>query len=515
MKFTASKVSLARVETGLLLIGCYEDKLGLGFAAAVDTAGDGALTAQAEIEDFTGKVGETHLYYPNGSMEAKRVLLYGLGERKSLTVDVLRKALTKAFRRVRDLKATDVTVAEVPLKGARVTRYQFAETVGAYAGMIDYEINHLKTGHNGFKPQVHVEDLRVLTTRGGNSALRKGMMNGQIIAQAVNFARDLSNVPASQLTPLAFARYAEQVAADSEGLITARLIHMDELKEIGANALIAVNQGSVEPAVMIELTYTPPTGATETVLGYVGKTITFDSGGLNIKVGDGMRWMKRDMSGGAAVLAAISAIAALRLPISVKAYMAATENMPDGKSYKPGDVITTLGGLTVEVDNTDAEGRLTLADAIAFARSQGVTHIVDVATLTGAVRMVNADVAAGLFTNDEAFARLIMEAGLRADESYQLLTMWDDLRSFNKSEIADLKNSGGPAGAGATTAAWFVREFAGEEIPWAHIDIASVAFRDREFRADPKGSTGASTRTLIELARAFARGPRSRRRRAR
>lgn len=504
MKFTTSKISLAQVETGLLLIGVYENQLDKGYAAAINSAGENALAAQAAIEGFTGQVGQTQVYYPGLSMAATRVLLYGLGERRKLDVHTLRKALLAAFRKARELKVAEITVGEVPLAGTRLTRYQFAETVATWAGLIDYEVFHNKTDHRGFKPQVHVDDLRILTTRGGTDALRDGLINGRNIAESVNLARDLSNMPAGHLTPLAFARYAQQVADESEGTITPRFVHMEELKAMGAGLFLAVNQGSAEPCVLIELTYTPPTGATETVLGLVGKTITFDSGGLDLKTADGMRGMKHDMSGGAAVLAAIKAIAALKLPVSVKAYFAATENMPDGRAVKPGDVLVSLNGITVEVDNTDAEGRLTLADAIEFAKRQGVTHIVDVATLTGAIRQVNSDVAAGLFTNKDAFGRLVLAAGVRAGENHEMLTMWPELRDCNKAVGADLKNTGGPGGAGATTAAWFIREFAGEDIPWVHLDIASVAFRDRELGADPKGGTGASTRTLIELARMMA-----------
>jgi len=283
------------------------------------------------------------------------------------------------------------------------------------------------------------------------------------------------------------------------------VLNQDDMHVLGANGILNVGKGSDEPCYLIELTYTPPSGATKDVLGYVGKTVCFDSGGYDLKPADGMRHMKRDMSGGGSVLAVIEAIANLQLPISVKAYMAPVENLVNGKAFKPGDRIRMLSGLTVEVDNTDAEGRLTLGDMITYARQNGVTHIVDVATLTGAIRQVNADVAAGLFTNNEAFGRKLKAAGERAGEQYEILTMWPELREFNKAEMSDLKNTGGPGGAGATTAAWFVREFAGEETPWIHLDIASVAFRDREVGVDPKGSTGFSVRTLVELASEFAK----------
>ncbi|HEY9784663.1 MAG TPA: M17 family peptidase N-terminal domain-containing protein, partial [Candidatus Obscuribacterales bacterium] len=432
MQLMTKKLPLSQVETGLMLVGCFQEGREHGLMAAINTASGGALAHQAEIDGFTGKVGETLVHYPYRLMSAQRVMLYGLGPREKFTVDVLRQALTKAFRAARALKVHELTVAEIPLAGTKVSRYEFGEAVGAYAGMIDYEINSQKTSHRGYKPRPQVEEIRLVTTGRGSKSLATGLMNGRTIANAVNFARDLSNMPAADLTPTVFASHAQAVAERSNGRISLRLIHMDELKAMGLNAVLAVNRGSAEPAVVAVLTYTPPSGATEDVLGLIGKTITFDSGGLNLKPAEGMRWMKRDMSGGAATLAAIEAIAQLGLPISVMALMAATENMPDGRAYKPGDVVHTLAGISVEVDNTDAEGRLTLADMIALAKSMGVKRFITDATLTGAVKQISADVAAGLFSNNERFASLLIKAGKRAGEAYQLIDMHPELRDFNK-----------------------------------------------------------------------------------
>jgi leucyl aminopeptidase len=237
-------------------------------------------------------------------------------------------------------------------------------------------------------------------------------------------------------------------------------------------------------------------------LTIVGKSVTFDSGGLDIKPADGMRHMKRDMSGGAVTLAAIQAIAAMGLPIKVRCVMAATENMINGKAYKPGDVIHTMNGLSVEVDNTDAEGRLTLADAIEYAKRLGDSTIVDLATLTGAVKMVTGDVGACVFSNNDEFSSLVVSSAASQGERLLNIPMWEEFRDSNKSDMADLKNSGGAPGS--TTAAYFLRSFAGEEIRWAHLDIAGVAFRDRELGADPRGSTGFGVRTLVELATRLA-----------
>jgi leucyl aminopeptidase len=501
MEVIISKPAFQAAATDVLIVGSFEDSAKLvGASLAIDTACGGALLRQAASEGFKGKVGQTVVHFTDGKLGAPKVVLVGLGPKGKLDVATLRLALAGAFRKTKELKAADVSIAPLALGSTRVSRAQFAEAVATVAASIDYVINHQKT--RGDKAH-HISVLRILSTKSKNADMQAGLVAGRIIGACVNHARDMSNEPAGTFTPSKMQTEAEAVVARSNGAITARYLGKDELTAMGAGAILAVNQGSPLPPVLIELTYTPPTGATKEVLGFVGKSITFDSGGLDLKPADGMRNMKRDMSGGASTLAAIEAVAQLQLPISVKAFMAATENMPDGNSYKPGDVIVTLKGLTVEVDNTDAEGRLTLADAIEYAKRQGVTCIIDLATLTGAIRQFGHDVGAGLFSNNRQFAAKIVSAADKAGERLGELPMWPELRDMNKSEMADLKNSGG-AGAGATTAAWFIREFAGEDIPWAHLDIAGTAFRDRELGADPKGATGYGVRLLVELARAYA-----------
>lgn len=513
MKFAiANEYSLTGKAASVMLVGSFEEDfatptdsmLSPGVVRAVASTKNG-LMRQARAEEFAGKTGTTLCHF-SGSRPAQNVVLFGLGKREKLSATTLKKALTAAFKRARSLKATSVSVDTASLLGGSVSAFELGELVGAYAVLVDYEVNHQKTKKSVKKPQSHFGNLTVLAVDaadGDRTELERGVASGVTIAKAVNHARDLTNLPAENLTPLKFADRAQAVADASEGRITARFYHKRELTKMGAGAILAVARGSYAPPVLMELTYTPPTGATKEVLAFVGKSITFDSGGLDLKPADGMRHMKRDMAGGAATLAAIEAIASLGLPISVKVYMAATENMPSGRSYRPGDVIKTLKGITVEVDNTDAEGRLTLADAIELALRQGVTRIVDLATLTGAVKMIGGDVGAAAFSNNDEWAKQVVEAGAAWDELMVHMPMWEQLRDKNDTEMADLKNSGGPL-AGSTTAAWFIREFAGEDIPWVHLDIAGTAFRDREIGADPKGSTGYGVRTLVELARKVA-----------
>lgn len=505
MKFLTPQASPASVPTSLLMVGVFQDEFHTGISAALNTAANGTLSAQAQVEGFGGKHGETMVHFPNHMVGARRVLAFGLGARAAFDLTALREALIAAFRKAKSLKENEITVAPVELDGTLITAEMYGQTVAEYAGLIDYVINHHKTALGGHKPETHIELVKILPPEGAATHVRRGAVAGRIIASAVNNARDLVNTPAGVCTPSFLAAEAVKLAKGSRGAIQVKLIKRAELKKLGLNAFLAVGQGSAQEPVLIELSYLPLAAKGSEVLGLVGKSVTFDSGGLDIKGADGMRQMKGDMAGGAAVLSAMGAIAALKLPVKVKAYMAATENMPDGKAYKPGDVLTTLSGLTVEVDNTDAEGRLTLADAIEYAkRFGGATHIVDVATLTGAIRTATAHVGAGAFGNTPEFTQTVIQAALSCDELLWEMPMWPALAKANESRIADLKNSGGAAfGAGSSTAAWFLRKFAGQT-PWVHLDIASVAFRDSEFGPDPAGATGWGTRTLIALAKLFS-----------
>ncbi|MDZ4833949.1 MAG: aminopeptidase, partial [Candidatus Melainabacteria bacterium] len=301
------------------------------------------------------------------------------------------------------------------------------------------------------------------------------------------------------------AELAMQVAAESGGTIITTVLERDECAALGMNAFLAVAKGSKVPPKFIIMDYAPaqcsPNGP---VLGLVGKSVTFDSGGLDIKPADGMRDMKYDMCGGADVIAAMRAIARLGLPIRVKAYCAATENMTGDEAYRPGDVYTSIDGRSYEIDNTDAEGRLTLVDAISYARIHGkVTHLVDYATLTGAILVALGDITAGVFSNNQAFAdQYLAAAGSMGEDAFQMPTS-EKYKALNKSTIADMKNAGGRF-AGSITAALFVLS-AARDLPAIHVDIAGVSFRGKEVDADPAGGTGWGVRTLVALAANLAK----------
>lgn len=495
MSFRTQLVKPVDVNAELLLVGVYENALNASALAQLDAAG-GTTVAQAVAANFTGKHAQVNVQYAARG----RVVFFGLGDRNSLDHQQLREALEAAFKEARKQKVSRVAIAEVDCPEG-VSRYDFGRLVGETSGLVDYVMVNFKTPQGGHKPEPRITDITVAVNAAPDDAVREGLKHGRAVAACVNMGRDLVALPAGHLYPMELANRAIEVAQKSSGRITCNTYRKAQLKRMGANALLAVSQGSQNEPVLIELNYMPEGADSNVTLALIGKSVTFDSGGYDLKPADGMRWMKTDMAGGASTLAAIAAIAELNLPVRVKVVMAATENLCSHTAYKPGDVLHTMAGLTVEVDNTDAEGRLTLADAIEFAKRGGATHIVDVATLTGAIRIALGGIGAGAFTNNDELAGKVVEACGNAGELVHLMPMWKQFAKANDSKIADLKNSGGAAfGAGSITAAWFLRKFAGDT-PWVHLDIAGVAFKDEE-------GTGWGIRSLVELARLFSKQPR-------
>jgi leucyl aminopeptidase len=327
------------------------------------------------------------------------------------------------------------------------------------------------------------------------SALASAVDRGRIVGRSVNLARSLANEPGNVLTPREFAARAK-AAAVGAGL-TVDVLDLDRLRALKMGLLLGVAQGSAEPPQLAVLRYDPPGAPSSPVLGFVGKGITFDSGGISIKPADGMERMKDDMSGGAAVTAAICAIARLKGQHRVMALIPMTENMPGGRAMRPGDVLTGASGKTVEIINTDAEGRLVLGDALWYAQQLGATHLVDVATLTGACMVALGRTASGLFGSPDAWRETVRAAADRAGDRVWPLPLFDEYRDQIKSEIADIVNSGGRP-AGAITAAWFLKEFV-EGVPWAHLDIAGTAWLEERKAFLPAGASGVAVRSLIEL----------------
>ena len=435
--------------------------------------------------EFSGKGLEVAILHRPAGLQAKRLVLAGGGKREKFDAGELRK-LTGAV--VRTLKSKGIHSITLAVDEAWRSDDMVASAVEG-AVLADLENDRYKTDPK--KNEKHVDSFAVL---GGSQA---AVERGQILAEAQNFTRDLANEPANVLTPTLLAERAKQMA--SEFGLECEVLDQDRMRQLGMGALLGVAQGSAEPPALIVIRYQPATTpASKDHLGLIGKGVTFDTGGISIKPSDGMEKMRYDMAGGAAVLGAMRAIAQLKPPIPVTALVPTVENMPGSKAQRPGDIVKSLSGKTIEVLNTDAEGRLILIDALTYARRLGCTHLVDAATLTGAIVVALGNVNIGAFTNNEAFLNKLLAAAKREGEKTWPMPMDEEYKELLKSSFADLHNIGGRSG-GSITAAWFIRDFV-DETPWIHLDIAGTAWLDDAKPYMAKGPTGVGLRTFVRLA---------------
>jgi leucyl aminopeptidase len=460
--------------------------------AAVDRALGGLLSRVQKSEKFEGKPGQISYFHTAGAIPAERVLVVGLGPlrrgARARDAEPMRRATAAAVRRARDLGAATIAVfMPAPALSARARAQAVVE--GALLGTYRFD-KYLKEKNGKV-----VRTLTVLEPdRRSAAAARDGVRLGRIAAEATCLARDLVNEPANVVTPTFLARRAAEIAEESG--LTLRVLDRAECATMGMGAYVGVAQGSEEPPKFIHLTYTPKGRARRRVV-VIGKGITFDSGGLDLKSADGMLRMKDDMSGAAAVLGIFQALPRLKPPVEVHGLIAATENMPSGTAQRPGDIVRAMNGLTIEIGNTDAEGRLTLADALAYA----VEHIkpdemIDMATLTGAVVIALGQGVSGMMASDDGLAARVLAAADGAGERMWRLPLHDEYKDGLKSDVADLNNISSQRGAGAIVAGLFMREFTAG-VPWAHLDIAGTAFTERELPLGPKGATGVGVRTLL------------------
>jgi leucyl aminopeptidase len=485
-----------------LVLERYAGEEGLGAEGRrVDAALGGLLALALGDQRFEARVGEVMDVHTGGRLGVKRILVVGLGPRRECTAEALRRAAAGVARRARDLTATSLTM---PVLGARapglgvLARAQ-ATAEGALLGL--YRFDRYKEKRNGDRALAGLT-LLVATARERDAA-RQGLRVAELAAEATCFARDLINEPANRVTATALADAARAIARDAG--LKVRILDRAACRKMGMGAFLGVNQGSVEPPRFIHLAYVP--GRARRRVALIGKGITFDSGGLDLKTPEGMERMKGDMSGAAAVLGVLKVLPHLRPTVEVHALVAATDNMPSGSATKPGDVLRAMNGKTIEVNNTDAEGRLTLADAIVYARQKvKPDEIVDIATLTGAASVALGSLCAAAMSNDAALQDRVLAAGARAGERLWPLPMIDEYREGLRSEVADLRNTG-PRPGGAITAGLFIREFAGST-PWVHLDIAGAAFTDKDLPYAAKGGVGFGVRTLLEYVLAAGRAAR-------
>jgi leucyl aminopeptidase len=485
-------VAPEKVEADVLAVPVADGGALGGAAAKVDDQLDGLLarlSGDGELHGETGRVGIVHV---DGKLGASRVAGAGVGSGDRVDADALRTAAAAVAAETRGYAeriawAVDDSLPVSPAEQARA--FVDGTMLGAYE----------PARWKGDEPKSKLSTL-LICGDGDGDGVKEAAERAATIATWTNRARDLVNSPPNELTPERLAERAQELASGVSN-VKAEALGPDEIGKLGMGALGAVAQGSEVPARLVVLRYDPPDAKGDVYLGLVGKAITFDTGGISLKPSLHMEDMKGDMAGGAAVIEATGAIAELGLPLRVITVAAATENMPSGHAYRPGDIIRAANGKTIEITNTDAEGRLVLADALWYARREGATHILDLATLTGAMEIALGDLYAGVFANDDAWRDQVVEAGEASGDHAWPFPMNQRYRRYVDSTFADLKNSSDLRQAGAVLAAAFLQEFAGEG-PWAHADIAGPAFLERS-RGDymhQRGGTGYGVRMIVELA---------------
>lgn len=437
--------------------------------------------------EFEGEAGTSLLFHAQGLQGARRLLLLGLGAPADFDSSVLSRAAGLAVRQAR---AARIRRLSVVLPSGDEPALARAVAEGAALGL--YE-NDFYQQHE--EARAELEGLAIVTTQASDE-LRASIERGRIVAESVNWTRRLSDEPGANLPPREFARRAAEMA--EEFGLSVESLDAKQIQERGMGGLWGVGKGSDNEPALIVIRYEPEAARrhTQELWAFVGKGITFDTGGISIKHGLDMYEMKADMAGGAAVLGAMRAIAQLKPGRPVVGIVPAAENMPSGRSIKPGDVVKTLAGYNVEVVDTDAEGRLVLVDGIAYARQLGATRIVDLATLTGSIIVALGDHRTGLFSNNDEWAAIVLDAAKRAGEPAWRMPVSDDYKKRIESDVADFKNYGGRPDA--TAAALLLSKFAGDT-PWVHLDIAGTSWYDDPQPHAPKGSTGVGVRTLVEL----------------
>lgn len=494
MKLQAITANFQEANVDALAVAVFKDEKPTGGVMKdLDNLTGGLLASLIETEEFKGEAGEAELirFAAGGKVRASRLLLIGVGDRidyKTSNVAILSGAAARILRKkgVRSfalLARSDGEASEIAAAAAQ--------------GVItsQFELDKYKTREKDDK----AIDMFVLCVEDAKpNDLKNGLKRGEAIGDSMNFTRDLANEPPNILTPTEMANRAQKMA--KEVGLKCEVLDEDKMRKMGMGSLLSVSLGSEQPAKLIVLKYEPTkiTGKKGEMLALVGKGITFDTGGISIKPAEGMGAMKYDMSGGATVLGTLRAIALLKPTVPVLGIVAAVENMPDGKASRPSDVVTAMNGKTVEILNTDAEGRLILADAVAYAEKQGATRIVDMATLTGAVIIALGDLNTAILGNDQDFVNEIIECGKEVGENFWQLPVGKEYGKAIKSDIADIKNISGARKAGTIIGAVFIQEFV-DKAKWAHLDIAGTAWADEAKTHQSKGPTAVALRTLLRL----------------
>lgn len=483
---------LTDIDVQAIAVAVFKDeKADSGLLKSLDAAIGGMISEAVKSEEFTGKANETaYFHLSGGKVKARRLLLVGCGERESYKSSQITQMAGTAARSLRAKSVQSIAIA--PRADGDPDRIAQMAVVGVLMGLFEPDKYRTKD-----KESREIKSLTVTIEDADRKAVQRGADRGLIIGESINFTRDMANEPGAYLTPTIMAERSKKVA--KEFGLTIDVLDQKRMEKLGMGSLLGVSRGSDEPPKLIVMKYQPPRfrGRKDGLLALVGKGITFDSGGISLKPGENMELMKYDMTGAATVIGTMRAIAQLKPSIPVLGVAPCSENLPSGKATKPGDILRAMTGKTIEVINTDAEGRLVLADAIAYAKKLGATKIIDMATLTGAVSIALGDVNTAILGTDQDLIDEVIAAGVEAGEKFWQLPLDKEYTNQIKSDIADIKNVGGKK-AGTITAAAFLKEFA-EETPWAHLDIAGTAWGDPATPYRSKGPTGVAVRTLIEF----------------
>jgi len=496
MQITLESKPFAGVETEALVSFVFEESDPVqGRVAEIDHLGGGLLRRLAKSGELTGKMLEFTLLHAPAGLKAARLLLVGAGKREPWDSATLRKLAGAALRY---LKSRSVRNFAMLVREGQATE-ESAQVIVEGVLTADFESDKYKTDKKNDKR------IASVSIAGYSDAERqkgeKGVAKGRVIADSQNFARDLINEPSNKLTPSILAQKAEAMAK-AAGL-SVEILDEKKIAELKMGALLSVAQGSVEPPRMIVIIYNPPSAKPGApVIGLIGKAVTFDTGGISIKPSEGMEKMKYDMAGGATMIGVMRTLATLKPVVKVICVVPATENMPGGRAQKPGDIQTAMSGKTIEVLNTDAEGRLILADGVHYAQQLGATHLIDAATLTGAIVVALAGVNVGVFGSDQAFTDKLLASAKAAGEKMWQMPIDEEYREFIKGTVADIQNISSGKGGGATIGAMFIKEFTGDS-PWIHLDIAGTAWNDDTKPWLAKGPTGVGLRTLVHLIMSY------------
>jgi leucyl aminopeptidase len=497
MKIECIQKNIIEAECDALVVNLFEGVTDpAGATGAVNEALAGMITEVITNGEMTGKINETAIIHTRGMIPAKRVIVVGLGKSKDFSLDRVRQAAGTSVRAAKKAKARKVVSI---IHGAGIGGLlpdDAARCVVEGAALAAYSFRAYKTDEDN---DFNVEQFAIAELDQDKfDRCKDGANKGLILSEMTNIARNLVSTPANHMTPNILSEKA--LALAKEYGVVCEVMDRAALEEMGLNALLGVGKGSAEEPKMVVMKY-QGAGAASDLTALVGKGMTFDSGGISLKPADGMQMMKDDMGGAAAVICAITAIARLQLKVNVLAVAPLAENMPSGTAQKPGDVVRSYSGKTIEILNTDAEGRLILADAVYFAKEKGAARIIDVATLTGSVVVALGHEASGYISNNDAFSQTLEEAAAISGEKCWRLPIFDEYKEYLKSDIADLKNIGGRP-AGAITGGMFIGS-AIDDMPWIHLDIAGTVWTDKDLPYIGKGATGVAVRTLTHLAELY------------